>query len=97
MKDYTVEEVKEKLKTDRAWIEKAIKVLYAHQTENEKTSEMTHVDNKVGFNAVDAPFLSSLAKFLQRVPHLTDRQIYYAGRKLPKYARQLLELGRTNV
>jgi hypothetical protein len=94
MKEYTIEEVREKLATDRKWAERAIVVLHGKQTESEKITATTQYENHVGFNAVDAPFLSSLAESLKRFPHLTERQLYYAHKKLPKYAKQLLELGK---
>lgn len=92
MKEWTVDEIKKFMDTNDHVLYESIKRLYAQQTEAEKSSEQTKEHNGVGFNAVDAPFLSSLAKSLQRYGRLTDKQ-KAAGRKaMKKYAGQVTML-----
>jgi len=91
---YTLDEVKNNIRTKRQWTEQALRRLYHEQTSEERDNLQTLHRNNVGFNANDAPFLSSLARSLERYPHLTDKQLASAQKLLPKYARQLLELGK---
>lgn len=93
--EYTIEIVKEKLSTNRLWIERAIVALYNRQTEDEKEGRFTAEDNGVGFNAFDSPFLSNLAEWLiagKNNGHLTNNQLDVAKKKMPKYAKQILSL-----
>jgi len=63
----------------------------ALQTADEQSGEHTNVHNKVGFNQVDAPFLTSIAKALPRYDnHMTPRQLAAARKMLVKYWRQLV-------
>lgn len=94
---YTVDEVKKKIATNRQWAGRALLRLHSLQTEREQLYLSTIEDNKVGFNAVDAEFLSSLAEQLKDKGWLSHKQWIYAQRLLPKYARQLLEVGKDSV
>ena len=92
MREWTVDEIKKFMDTNDHVLYEAIKRVYAQQTDDEQKSESTREHNGVGFNAIDAPFLSSLAKSLQRYGRLTDRQ-KAAGRKaMKKYAGQVTML-----
>lgn len=96
MDDEYLKHVQEKIRTDRKWAERALKALYRCQTVEEQNTEETIERNGVGFNANDAPFLSSLAQSLEHYPHLTERQLKAAQKLLPKYARQLLDMQKGN-
>lgn len=71
---------------------KALLALFERQTEDEKVST-TKYDNGVGFNAVDAPFLSDLSRTLiaYRKP-ISRAQFNTARLILRKYERQLSEI-----
>jgi hypothetical protein len=76
-------------------VEKAILVLYSRQTTDEQQTEATRHTNGMGFTGADAPFLSSLAKWIKtsrREPgdRLSPRQRDRARRQLQKYAAQLV-------
>jgi hypothetical protein len=78
-------------------VERAILVLFDRQTESEQVDETTKEHNGVGFNGADAPFLSSLAKWIKgsRRPNgqrLSPRQRTRARRQLAKYAGQLARI-----
>jgi hypothetical protein len=94
MADYTVEQVKENLRRERKWTERAIVRLYKEQTDHEKQAATTAIKNDVGFNYYDAPLLTSFAQHLIHGNSLSQKQLAIAQRKLPKYARQLLMLGK---
>ncbi len=94
MADYTVEQVRDNLAKKRQWAEQAIVRLYKEQTEHEKQACTTAIKNDVGFNYFDAPLLSSFAQRIISGNSLSPKQLMIAQRKLPKYARQLLMLGK---
>lgn len=98
---WNVENVREKLGEEgrpvtknAAFIERCIVVLYGFQTPTEQDMETTAQHNGEGFNATDAPFLSSLAKQIERsnrLPgtRLSPRQLLTGRDRLLKYAGQL--------
>ena len=71
-------------------LERAIVRIYRNQTADEKRVEATTHYNGIGFTGADAKFLSSLATWVNRGKHLTDKQAYVANKKMQKYARQLV-------
>jgi hypothetical protein len=74
---------------DRAlW--KGLHTIYQYQTEEEKDCEDTVYDNGVGFNALDARFLSSLAQQYDKTRRVGSvNQTTALRKRLPKYATQL--------
>lgn len=82
--------------SDRA-VARAIAALHQRQTADEQRALQTKERNGVGFNSVDAPFLSSIAV---RLPHyngrMTPRQIAKARTMLRKYAGQLARIANQN-
>jgi hypothetical protein len=91
---YTISFIKDKLKNDLSWIERALIVLWERQTEEEKQARFTSEPNGVGFNALDSEILSSFAEQLSKNPdyHLSERQFEVARKRLPKYAGQIQSL-----
>lgn len=73
---------------DRAVL-RALKLIYAKQTEHEKESERTHDANGVGFSAFDAEILTSFCNQLQERSTLSDKQMAIARKKIRKYWKQL--------
>jgi hypothetical protein len=91
--------IKAELQVNDRLLERAIEVLYEHQTADEQATLTTTEDNGVGFTAFDAEFLSSLGERIKRNLYrqllgnrLTDRQREVARRKIGKYAKQLARL-----
>jgi lipid II:glycine glycyltransferase (peptidoglycan interpeptide bridge formation enzyme) len=70
---------------------KGLMEVYANQTETEQETNDTHCDNGVGFTPADAPFLSSLAQQYQVKKYLSKKQMDILKKRIPKYARQLVE------
>ena len=82
-------EIKHRVQTQPAWTIRAILALYAFQTDEEQALRHTKVQNKVGFNGVDAGILSSFAEQIIAGHNLTLKQLRTAQRKIGKYAKQL--------
>ncbi len=92
MRVWTEEEIRSLIQTNDKVLYGALKRLYNEQTNDEKQSGETKHQNGVGFNGVDARFLTSVAEFLIRNGFLTDKQKAVTRRKLVKYNRQLTRL-----
>lgn len=91
MKQYTLEDVKEYLATNRKWVEGAIVKLYEFQTADEQQGEYTTNKNNVGFNAFDAKTLSYYATWIKNGNHLSGKFLAKAFELMPKYAKQILD------
>ena len=89
---WTPEEIKTLVQTNDKVLYGALKKLYNCQTADEQSSEETTHANGVGFNAIDAPFLTSVSQFLIKNGFLTDKQKVIVRRKLVKYNKQLTAL-----
>lgn len=85
----TVEQVKQKLATSDAWVERAIVVLFERQTQAEKASEATLVRNDRGFNAFDAKTGTYMANWILSGNKLSGRYLTRARTMTMKYAIQL--------
>ncbi len=79
---------------------RALNVLLANQTFDERQTEATRHHNKTGFTPSDAKRGTGMARFYQRTGHLTEKQLAYwqqparteAGRiRITKYWRQIVE------
>lgn len=76
-------------------LERSILKIYSNQTRDEQDVRNTKHHNNIGFNGLDAQFLSSLAEQIQKSQYpegrrLSPKQTEYAKRKMVKYAKQLL-------
>ena len=88
--------VKTKLGTDKVWALKAlIRIFQENQTADEQAAQVTSHDNGIGFTGCDAQFLSSLAQNYLRYGRLSDKQMGFVFKKMPKYARQVVAMSDT--
>ena len=78
---------------DEEYVIGALMKLYSLQTMDEQMMQGTVHQNDVGFNALDAEFLTSLAHQYKSKGYLTDRQIYACRKAIIKYRRQLEQFG----
>lgn len=78
-------------KSDKA-IRRGILAIYSLQTWDERRTEDSTEANGVGFNGLDAPFLTSLAKQLQMKGYLTRKQTEKGRKAMLKYAGQLAKI-----
>lgn len=88
---HLVAKLKDVLAKQEAWAVRAMLLIYKHQTDDEQTKDSTDHHNDVGFNANDAFILSQFAKSYHKWGRLTPKQLAIVHRKMPKYARQLIE------
>jgi hypothetical protein len=93
---WTKEEISTSLQTNDAFLARSIVKLFEFQTYDEQATEYTRHHNNVGFNGVDAPFLSSLAKWYEQKGFLTPKQTARARRQMKKYAGQLTRIANNN-
>ena len=89
MKEYTIEEIREKLESDIRWAERGLVRIYQNQTVDEQELRETIHSNGVGFTGWDAEILTSFAQRSERGWGLTGPQKRVLFRRMPKYAGQL--------
>ncbi len=96
-----VEYVRQQLRTNAKWAQRALLVIHAQQTVEEQIAERTTKANGYGFGANDAEILTSFAKqvltwkaeVIHKYPAaLSPRQNALLFKRIGKYARQLIEL-----
>lgn len=78
------------LATNPLAVERAITVLYANQTADERAVSQTKHQNARGFNSADASRLSYYARWVGSGRHLTGHHLDRARATVGKYWRQLL-------
>jgi hypothetical protein len=66
--------------------------MYERQTDGEQSTHTTNVTNGIGFNAIDAQILSSIAEFYNERKFVTQKQMSVVAKKLQRYKRQLLQI-----
>ena len=99
-------EIKAQIKENKQFTVAAILRVFQMQTATEQSSNMTVVDNGVGFNGRDAEIGSSFAKQILNWIRdkqegkplrydfpLSPRQLQVAQRFMPKYAAQIMSFG----
>lgn len=89
---YTKEQIKENLRVNRVWIERALVVLFERQTTDEQVSGQTQVFNNIGFNGSDSRYLSYCAKWVIGGRNLNEKHLEKCGSRLPKYWKQIMGL-----
>lgn len=89
---WTTDDIKRLLQTNDTMLYRSLKILYSYQTADEKSIKDTKIENGVGFNSVDAHFLSSCAEFLTKNGFLTVKQKVIVRKKMIKYTKQLTKL-----
>lgn len=67
----------------------AMMSIYGYQTPEEQYCQATMADNKKGFNAVDATFMTSLSQQYLKKGYLSKGQMFYVKKIMPKYVGQL--------
>lgn len=97
MKTWNVEEIKSLLTNNDKMVAHSVKVLYERQTMGERITHETTESNGIGFNGVDAPFLTSCAQFYISAGFLTPKQTAACRKKLMKYSRQLTKIANHEI
>ena len=91
-KVWTEQEILDMIQTNDKVLYGALKKIYGEQTADEQRAGETKHHNGVGFNGADSKFMSSICEQLIRRGWLSDKQKYYARKKLIKYNKQLTRL-----
>lgn len=94
--EYTRSYIWLQIQESRAWTERAVLALYERQTADEKSAGSTVHHNAAGYNAFDAPFMTSLAEQLKQGRHLSNKQLAAARKVLRKYTGQLAKIAKAN-
>lgn len=89
--EWTKEKVKQHILTSETAFYKALIRIYNNQTQDEKSVQETKHYNDMGFNGVDAKFLSSIASQYLKNGKLSPKQIAFGRKKLVKYAGQIFD------
>lgn len=76
---------------------RAIILIADLQTPEEKVLGATIEKNNVGFGAVDAEMMTSLALRLKCGGELTERELAICRNKMPKYWRQLYRISKAKM
>jgi len=83
--------VREALATSEKWAVRGLIRIFENQTEDEQASGDVVHNNGIGFTGADAEFLTSLATKVNKGYKLSDKQMVWVYKKMPKYAKQLVE------
>lgn len=94
---WTVDKMKDILNRYDDQVAKAVVKIYEKQTYDEQVSQETKENNGVGFNGVDAPIMSSFARFYLERGYLSPKQLSIARKKIMKYAGQLCKIANQEV
>ena len=90
------EEIRDMLvKSDNALI-RGLLTIYGYQTAEEQDVGATVEDNGMGFNGLDAEFLTQMALSYTQYKRLTDKQVEWTRKKMLKYAGQLTRHANVN-
>lgn len=91
-KKWTKADIKSLLQTNDEAVQRGIFRIWEYQTTEEAFVGETRQNNGVGFNKIDAQFLTSLALQYQRKGYLTQKQIRAGRKAVMKYAGQLAKI-----
>lgn len=89
--------LKTKLESDARWTLRALEFVYDHQTDAEKSVEATTEFNGVGFSGADGEFLSSLARQYKERGRLSEKQMQFVFKRVPKYTNQIFKLKENEI
>ena len=85
------DELQKLIKEDNGWAIGVLVTIYNNQESDEQAGEFTIHQNSVGFNSVDAGFITSLASNYLKWGQLSERQMVYVRKNMIKYAEQAID------
>lgn len=97
MKKWKKEDIKSILESRDEAILKGMLRIFDCQTEDEKHTDDTHVNNGIGFTGADAFILSKFSKFFNDRKYLTEKQFAIAKKRMIKYAGQLAKIANGEI
>ena len=86
-----IEQLRHRLASNDRWALRALLRIYQNQTTDEQYREATIERNGIGFTGPDAEILTSFARQYQRRGCLSERQMIILHRRIPVYARQIVQ------
>ena len=86
-----IECLRQRLATDPRWALRALIRIYQNQTTDEQSKDAAIERNGIGFSGPDAEILSSFARQYLRRRALSPKQMNLLQRKIPSYARQIVQ------
>jgi hypothetical protein len=86
-----VEQLRRRLGSDPRWALRALMRIYQNQTADEQARDATIERNGIGFSGPDAEILGSFARQYESRRSLSPKQMALLMRKIPSYARQIVE------
>ena len=86
-----IEQLRHRLASNDRWALRALIRIYQNQTADEQCREATIERNGIGFTGPDAEILTSFARQYQRRGCLSERQMIILHRRIPAYARQIVQ------
>jgi hypothetical protein len=86
-----IEQLRQRLASNDRWALRALMRIYHNQTADEQCREATIERNGIGFTGPDAEILTSFARQYQRRGCLSERQMIILRRRIPAYARQIVQ------
>jgi len=90
--DWTKDDIKDLLKRDDRAVMRGLIVITSFQTAHERETHKTLELNDLGWNMIDADFMTSLAEQVKARQWLSAKQMNAARARLMKYAGQLVRV-----
>lgn len=81
--------LKKMLSTNEAWALRALVRLHEFQTADEQAAGVTREANSCGFSGCDAEFLTSLTRQYLTRGSLSQKQLGFVFKKMPRYWGQI--------
>src|SRR3990167_6881469 len=76
---------------------KALSLLHSFQTVSEQVSGETIEQNYAGFNAIDAPGMTSIVEWVKEGKTVTEKQFNFVAKTIKKYQGQFSVLDLANI
>jgi hypothetical protein len=86
-----IEHLRQRLANNDRWALRALVRIYQNQTADERCREATIEGNSIGFTGPDAEIMTSFARQYQRRERLSPKQMIILRRRMPAYARQIVQ------
>lgn len=89
--------IREMLEANDTAVVRGLVRIHSFQTGDEKLSGQTTEENGVGWNGVDAEYMTSLHDYFRANGYLTPGQMAYARKKILKYSGQLAKIANSDI
>jgi hypothetical protein len=96
-KEWNKDKIWEYIQASDRWMVHSLMAIYKRQTPREQSNATTIEDNGVGFNGVDAGFMTGMVEWYNKKGFFTDKQKAYIRTKLKKYCGQLEKIANHEI